>query len=60
MRMPSLIDADHLQTFPCHTEIAPGDWAVSRQETSGPWWRRWVLAWQVFSGRYDAIRFRQK
>lgn len=32
MRVPSYIDADHMQKFPCHTQLPSGEWVLSRPE----------------------------
>lgn len=60
MRQPTLILADSLRNEPEYwpeAGLPDGRWVVARPETCGPWWRRFKLAWMVFTGRYDALRW---
>lgn len=37
------------------TEIQPGKWVPARPLDGGPFWKRFIAAWKVFTGRADAL-----
>lgn len=57
--VPNLITADSLLTWDVHAENEIGKWVLAR----GLGWqglcfrRRLKLAWGVFTGKYDALRW---
>lgn len=60
MRGTSLIGADELKSWPASAEVARGRWALARPLGMGGFWHRLRLAWGVFTGRYDALRWERQ
>lgn len=48
MKYPRLVLADWIEDVP-RPEV--------RIDWSTPWWRRFTLAWGVFTGKYDALKW---
>jgi len=60
MRSPNLILADSLRNHPelwPETGLPDGRWVVARPLSVVSFWCRCVLAWGVFTGKYDALRW---
>lgn len=58
MKTPNLILADWLRNEPQPEVCIDGvRWVAHRPIAWGPWWRRLTLAWGVFTGKYDALKW---
>lgn len=57
MRTPNLISADDLAKWDCHAEIEDGKWVAARPLSYIGFLRRLKLAWRVFKGDYDALKW---
>jgi hypothetical protein len=61
VRLPQIIPAHNLaHEWPC-CDVGDGSWTPARPEP-GPGGLRWRLtvAWRVFKGEYDALRWRDQ
>lgn len=57
-KLPNLILADWIRNEPQPEICIDGTRYVAPRPVSiGPWWRRWTLAWGVFIGKYDALKW---
>lgn len=60
MKAPNLILADSIRNYPekwPETGLLDGRWVVARPLAVATLWRRCVLAYGVFCGKYDALRW---
>ncbi len=59
MNSPSIYVADRLRDWPAATELKDGRWVYARPLGFQGFClrRRWQLAWGVFTGRFDALRW---
>lgn len=37
-----------------------GEYVAARPLSGGPWWRRFTIAYRVFTGRYDALSWTEQ
>jgi len=59
MRQPCVYFPSHIQNWDVATEAADGRYVAARPmgHTLFPWAWRWVVAYRVFIGKYDALRW---
>ena len=56
MRIPALHTADAIKHWDCQAKI-DGQWRLARPLPYYCWKQRWRLAWMVFTGKADAVKW---
>ena len=56
MRDPNLINVEEIKQWDVSTEVN-GKWVEARPLGYSSFFRRFKLAWKVFTGKYDALKW---
>lgn len=59
MRMPAKWEVNDLvrSASAIQKEVKPDVWAPYSPLDYSPWWYRFIVAWRVFTGKYDAVEW---